>query len=343
MPSEINIEAPGELLAYLRREGRLAAAETAAVRVLAGGVSNRTVWVRHPDGRTWVLKQALARLRVAVEWLSSPARIHREALGLRRLGTLLPAGAVPGFVFEDPAQHLLAMTAVPEPHGNWKLDLLAGRIEPGLARQCGDLLAALHREAAARAAELQPEFADRGFFESLRLEPYFGFAAAQVPAAAGFLHTLAADTRSVAVTLVHGDFSPKNLLVHAGRLVLLDHEVIHWGDPAFDVGFVLTHFLSKAHHLPAHREAFATAAGELWRAYAAGAPGFAAEPAFEARAVRQTLGCLLARAAGRSPLEYLRTASREAQQRAVLRLCPSPPPTVPRLLDDFLSCLPSKA
>ena len=343
MVPEINIESPDELLAYLRRSGRLAECEAAEVRVLAGGVSNRTVLVTRGDGPAWVLKQALARLRVAVEWLSSPARIHCEALGLRRLGTLLPAGGVPGFVFEDREQHLLAMTAVPEPHVNWKTELLAGRLDPDLVRQCGELLAGLHREAAARGARLQPEFADRTFFESLRLEPYFSFAAAQVPAAAGFLRELIAETRAVATTLVHGDFSPKNLLVHRSRLVLLDHEVIHWGDPAFDVGFVLTHLLSKAHHLPAQRGEFGAAARLLWRAYAAGAAAIAGDPAFEPRAVRQTLGCLLARVAGRSPLEYLGPAERAVQREAVTRLCASPPATLRRLIDEFLSCLPSKA
>ena len=62
---------------------------------------------------------------------------------------------------------------------------------------------------------------------------------------------------------MHGDYSPKNVLVHDGRLVLLDHEVIHFGDPGFDLGFSLTHLLSKAHHLPAERENFATAACQL--------------------------------------------------------------------------------
>ncbi len=62
---------------------------------------------------------------------------------------------------------------------------------------------------------------------------------------------------------MHGDYSPKNILIHKDRLVLLDHEVIHFGDPAFDLGFSMTHFLSKAHHLPAQRREFASAAGSF--------------------------------------------------------------------------------
>ena len=68
--------------------------------------------------------------------------------------------------------------------------------------------------------------------------------------AAGFLKDLAHKTLRHKKSLVHGDFSPKNILIYEGKLILLDHEVFHFGDPAFDVGFALTHFLSKAHHLP---------------------------------------------------------------------------------------------
>lgn len=337
----LDIESPPALIAYLRGAGRLAADETPTVRVLAGGVSNRTVWLGRASGEAWVLKQALPKLRVSVDWFSSPTRIGREALGLRWLGQLLPPGAVPRLIFEDPAQHLLAMSAVPEPHENWKVALLAGRLETDLVGQCAGLLAAIHREAAARADELKPIFADRAYFESLRLEPYFGYAATQVPAAAEFLRRLIADTRGCGLTLVHGDFSPKNLLVHGGRLVLLDHEVIHWGDPTFDVGFVLTHFLSKAHHRPAQRIVFAEAAEALWRTYRAEVGGLAASPDFEPRAVRQTLGCLLARVAGRSPLEYLDASERAAQRKAVLRLVNEPPSTLHELICRFIACLPS--
>ena len=101
--------------------------------------------------------------------------------------------------------------------------------------------------------ELQSIFADRTFFEALRLEPYYRYTALRTPASADFYDALITDTLSHALTLVHGDYSPKNVLVHHDQLVLLDYEVAHWGDPAFDVGFALTHLLSKAHHIAPRR------------------------------------------------------------------------------------------
>jgi 5-methylthioribose kinase len=292
-----------------------------------------------PPGGAWVLKQALAKLRVQVDWFSPPERVHREALGLRWLAQLAPAGAITAFVFEDFQHHILAMGAVPKPHQNWKALLLAGQIESDHIAQFARLLGSIHRVSNARLTEVEPLFGDRGYFESLRLEPYYAYTATQVDAATDFLTTLIAETRSHRDTIVHGDYSPKNVLVHEGRLVLLDHEVIHVGDPGFDLGFSMTHFLSKAHHIPAKRSQFAAATADYWRIYKEEAGDALWTRDLEARAVRHTLGCLLARVAGRSPLEYLDAEERDQQRNAVVRLMATPPATIDGLIEGFLGNL----
>jgi 5-methylthioribose kinase len=337
LPDALDIEDAPALLAYLQRTARIAPGEQPCTAILQGGVSNRTVRVERESGEAWVLKQALAKLRVPVDWFSSPERIHREALGLEWLARLAPPGSIAPLLFEDRERHLLAMQAVPQPHENWKTVLLGGRVCADHFRQFATLLATIHREAYGR-ADLAEIFGDRSFFESLRLEPYYGYSAQQAPAAAAFLHSLIRETLAGRITLVHGDYSPKNVLIHEDRLVLLDHEVIHFGDPAFDLGFSLTHFLSKAHHLPALRREFASAALEYWRVYlhavgALGAPAWAAD--LEPRAVRHTLACLLARVVGRSPLEYLSPAERVRQRDAVLSIMPSAPASIADLISIF--------
>jgi aminoglycoside phosphotransferase (APT) family kinase protein len=336
----LDIERTDALSAYLRRTGRVEDDEELVVRVLAGGVSNRTVLVERPEaGETWVVKQALPKLRVAVDWFSDPERIHREALGMRWLERLAPPGTITRFVFEDHEHHLLAMEAVPEPHENWKTMLLGGRLEHDHVEQFGRLLGTVHRGGYERREEAEPVFRDRSVFESLRLEPYYGYAAERVPEASRFLRALVDETRSRRDTLVHGDYSPKNVLVREERLILLDHEVIHFGDPAFDLGFGLTHFLSKAHHLPEKRSAFAEAARLYWSVYRDEVGLLPWAEGLKQRAVRHTLGCLLARVAGRSPLEYLDEGELARQRQAVLELMRAPPESVPGLVEGFVGRL----
>jgi 5-methylthioribose kinase len=342
--AQLDIEDPAALADYLRGRGLAPAVGTPSFETLSGGVSNRTVLVRFSDGRAWVLKQALPKLRVAVDWFSDPERAHREALAIEWYARLAPPGAVPHLVFEDREHHLLAIEAVPQPHWNWKTLLLAGELKSDHAEQFGALLGTVHSRAAAQ-PELRRIFADTSFFESLRLEPYYLYSADQVPEAADFLRRLVADTRARPITLVHGDYSPKNVLLHDDRLVLLDYEVAHFGDPAFDLGFSLAHFCSKAHHLRDHRFRFAEAATVYWQAYGATigltgeGPKWAAD--LEPQAVRHTLGCLLARVAGRSPLEYLNAGERASQRAAVVPMMTHPPPTVPGLVSEFLNRLES--
>ena len=336
MPEPLDIEDAASLIGYLRATSRIAPGESPAVTVLAGGVSNKTVLLERASGESWVLKQALPKLRVQTDWFSDPARIRREAEALRWLPTLAPPGTITPLVFEDPEHFVLAMQAVPRPHENWKAMLLSGRIDNDHVEQFAVMLGTIHRRSAEAADDVRAAFDDRSFFESLRVEPYYAYTATQVPEAAGFLQELIHDTRARRIALVHGDYSPKNVLVRAGRLVLLDHEVIHWGDPAFDVGFALTHLLSKGLHVPQVRRSFVKAAVAFYADYDLGRGLPRGNLDDEWMAVRHTLGCLLARVAGRSPLEYLTARERQYQRATVVRLMRKPPDTVVDVIHELL-------
>jgi 5-methylthioribose kinase len=339
MTSSLDIEQPEALVEYLKISGRISAEEQPMIRVLSGGVSNRTVWLERENGEAWVLKQALAKLRVKVDWFSSPERVLREALGLKWLAEIAPGGTITPLIFVDESHYLLAMQAVPQPHENWKTLLLKGELSLEHVEQFGRLLGLIHKCAFERREEIEPIFADRAFFETLRIEPYYSYTASQVPETHGFYQALIDDTRGNLLTLVHGDYSPKNVLVYQDHLILLDHEVIHWGDPAFDLGFSTTHLLSKAHHVSEKRSVFAEAAKLYWRTYRETLSEITWAQRLEARAVRHTLACLLARVDGRSPLEYLTDSERERQRKVVVSLVNNLPETMPDLIERFVSAL----
>ena len=334
--SRLNIEDFAQLQRYLRLNGWIDASETPRFSHLSGGVSNRAVLAQREGGDDWVIKQALSKLRVEADWFCSPQRIEREAAALRTLHELL-SRHVPQLVFHDQTQRILAMTAVPQPHANWKAELLAGRTSNALAREFGHLLSRIHN-AVLDAPELADAFDERRYFQELRLEPYYLYAGEQVKEARDFLEALVAATLDRRLALTHGDYSPKNVLVRRGRLILLDFEVTHFGDPAFDIGFSLTHFLSKAHFLPSKRNAFLDMARAYWWTYVECIDASLALH-MQPHAARHTAACLLARVAGRSPLEYFESAHQVRQKRMALDLMRQEQETVPTLIDAFEALL----
>jgi len=321
---------------YLIAAGHARPGELDDHRPLTGGVSSRTVLVSFNDGRRWVLKQALAKLRVAADWFSDPSRVHREALGMRVLGELAPPGSIPKLIFDDETHHVLGMEAVPEPHENWKTMLMDGCVHPSLFQQFGEILAALHCGSYTLRSDCGPQFKDRSFFESLRIEPYYKYSAGKEARANAFLHTLIEETRRNCFALVHGDYSPKNVLIRNKRVILLDHEVIHWGDPAFDVGFALTHLLVKVRFNGFIYDNLDDGFLCGYRFYddAEDVP-WMFEDEYWHRCIRHTLGCLVARAIGRSPLEYLNEESRRVQLEAAIRLIDKVPKSMPELFERF--------
>ncbi len=339
----VNVEDPASLAAYLRATGHLNSAAPIRVQVLGGGVSNRTVLITGVDGGAWVIKQALEKLRTNIDWFSAPERILVEAAALKILQVLAPSGCTPALIFEDPQRFIIAMQAVPQPHENFKAALLQGHIDAERIAAFGRLLGTIHRRGWQRRAQIRTLFARRDFFETLRLEAYYAFSGQQVPPAAGFLNDLIERTRARQITFTHGDYSPKNVLLRPERIILLDHETSHFGDPAFDIGFAMTHLLSKAHHLPPWRASFVQAARLFWDEYrlACGDVPWAGE--LEPYAVRHTLGCLLARVAGRSRLEYMNAHERALQTEIVTRMMPHPPATLPALLEEFVAHLAASA
>ena len=330
----VDIEQPEELLHYLRQTHRIGPKEQIEIHNLAGGVSNKTVLIKRENREGWVLKQALAKLRVEVDWFSDPRRIHVEALALKNLPYLAPPETITPLVFEDREQNLLAMSAVPDPHSNLKTLFLSHTIVEDHLYQFGRLIGSIHLKSTPR-PDLHMLFEDRAFFESLRVEPYYRYSAQQVPQAASFLNQLIEKTFARRLCLVHGDFSPKNILVHDGKLILLDHEVLHFGDPGFDIGFALAHLLSKAHHMPAHRERFISAAHIFWSAYTTTISPAAWAIDIDASASAHGVACTLARVAGRSKLEYLTAEERTHQQMIMLKLMNDPPASVLQLIERF--------
>jgi 5-methylthioribose kinase len=283
------------------------------VRELGGGVSNAVLLAESTTGSI-VIKQSLEKLRVAQDWFADPERIHRECDAIRMLGPLLPQGAIPRIVFEDRDNCIYAMTAASEPALPWKSILMErGIADPEVVAQAGALLGRMI-EVTRGARNFAERFGDREVFTQLRLDPYYRSTAARHPDLAGFFDELIAETLHRQYSLVHGDWSPKNLLVSPpSQVIAIDFEVVHYGDPAFDVAFLLNHLVLKSLYLnqPA-----------LWRSalnFFDAVARIVSEAWLERAVVRHLGALLLARVDGKSPAEYIQGTPLEPRVRAIAR------------------------
>lgn len=268
---------------------------------LGGGISNHVVLIETPEQR-FVLKQSLAKLRVEQDWFSGRERVFREAEALRRLAPLLPRGSVPDVLFEDRENFAFAMTAASAGAATWKSQLLDGDLSSGVA----ETIARIHGSIMMLSWE-SPEwdavFGDLTAFEQLRLSPYYESTAARYPELKVFFDAALSRCRTERRCLVHGDWSPKNLMVHGNAVTAIDFEVIHFGDPAFDTAFLLNHLLLKAFYKPERGQGYLALAEHYWNVLHGMIPD---ENGWLEAATLQHLPLLmLARMDGKSPVEYI--------------------------------------
>jgi aminoglycoside phosphotransferase (APT) family kinase protein len=200
----------------------------------------------------------------------------------------------------------------------WKNLLRDAKAHPAFAAKVGIALAAVHASTAGK-PEIAQAFPTDAIFHAIRLEPYLVATAAKHADLAGTLARLEQRTAASKHCLVHGDVSPKNILVAPHGPVFLDAECAWYGDPAFDLAFVLNHLFLKCVWVPKARAAFLECFIALCSAYLRGVTW---EPAasVEERAATLLPGLLLGRIDGKSPVEYLDGAGQSLVREAARKL-----------------------
>jgi enolase len=297
----VNLEP--DVVEFLRRSGLVAPDEQPDCERLPGGVSSDIWAVRTRAARIFCVKRALPRLRVTAEWLADPARNATEVRWLTRVAQVNP-NAAPKVLASDAALGLFAMEYLPpSEYELWKARLARGEVSTDTAVAVGRQLAAIH-SSFARSSTAPADFDTGAAFHSLRLEPYLLATARAHQDLAPVLESLARRTASTKSTVVHGDVSPKNILIGPRGPVFLDAECAWFGDPAFDLAFCLNHLLLKTVWVPPAKSALLEAFDALAAAYLTNVDWEAASAVNE-RAGSLLPGLLLARIDGKSPVEYL--------------------------------------
>jgi 5-methylthioribose kinase len=284
-------------LAYLRERGWIGAGP-ATVAPLGGGVSNQVLRVASAGG-AFVLKQSRPQLRTRDAWFSDLDRIWREQEVMQALHPYLP-DIVPAVLHVDRDNYAYAMSQAPLDAAVWKGQLLSGQIDVALGAHVGRVLGRMHRLSAEQSARFAA-FADHNVYVQLRVEPFYRRVQERRPEVAAAIEPIVRDMLTIKEALCHGDYTPKNLLVHTGGFTLVDYETAHLGDPTMDLGLFLAHLTLKAVRAPERSAAFVDLMRAFWAGY-----GSEVEPGDrERRGVKHLGVCLLARIDGTSPVDYL--------------------------------------
>jgi 5-methylthioribose kinase len=286
----------------IRHMLRVGADSPLALAPLAGGVSS-DIYRVDAGGRTLCVKRALPKLKVAGDWRAPVERNRSEVAWLTQVADLCP-GHAPRILGEDAAAGLFAMEWLPpDTHPVWKDRLRDGLIVDAEAAAVGDVLGRIHA-ATADDAVIARRFANDAIFQAIRLEPYLVATGRAHADLAGALAARVETTLAHKRVLVHGDYSPKNILVGPAGPVILDAECAWFGDPAFDVAFVANHLLLKGLWRAPWRGRYLAALAALVDAYRAHVH-WEPWPALDARIAALLPALLLARVDGKSPVEYL--------------------------------------
>jgi 5-methylthioribose kinase len=231
----------GSVIPYLNQRKLLSG--NATVEVLTGGVSCVVLAVASNE-REIVVKQALPELKTKAKWVADQRRAIVEAEAMRVYQSINP-DSVPELLDCDEANFTLTMSRLPNTCTNWKQDMLEGRIHPEMGEKLGKILAQWHNATGVDAA-IKAKFTEGELFEQLRVSPFYRAVAAKNSNLQEVINSLIDEITTEKIALVHGDFSPKNILATPDHSpIVLDFEVAHTGNPVFDLAFVSAHLLCK--------------------------------------------------------------------------------------------------
>ena len=292
---------------YLTERGLITG--NATVEVLTGGVSCVVLAVANAEVDL-VVKQALPELKTKAKWVADQRRAIVEADAMRIYHSITP-NSVPELIDIDPDNFTLTMSRLPHSCTNWKQDMLEGRVYPEMGEKLGTVLAQWHN-AAAQSAEIKDKFMEDSLFEQLRVSPFYRSVKDKNPNLHNVISNLIDEITTIKTTLVHGDFSPKNILATSDHSpIVLDFEVAHTGNPVFDLAFVSAHLLCKVIRTenPSERTDLIATANNFLAAYRQTSRLSVAESLAHHVAL-----IALARVEGVSPVNYL---DQSAQDRLV--------------------------
>jgi len=292
---------PNDIVLHLYKAGLLSS-DDVEIKTLPGGVSSDIHLVN--DGKkSFVIKRALPKLRVVDDWYADVSRNQFEQAYMQYVEEFMP-GSVPAILHSDRNLGFFVMEYFGDNYLNWKDLLLRNDVNPQHAKEAARFLGRVHRQSWHDDRVSRNFDTTQNFFD-LRIEPYLLATAKRHAPLSNYFEEEAKCMRETRICLVHGDFSPKNILIGPDRMIVLDCEVAWYGEPAFDLAFMMNHFLLKSLHFAPNGESYLDLIDDFWGTYCNALSDEHDIDDLESRVAHLLPMLFLARIDGKSTAEYI--------------------------------------
>ncbi len=213
-------------------------------RKITDGVSS-DIWHVKTSKHEYCIKRALAKLAVKEDWFAPIDRSNFEVKYFHYCKNIEP-NSFPKILGHDKNNFILAM----EWFDNkkfivWKKRLMEKSVSFKDGKRLGKLLGVIHKFFYKKKKYKIIFLNDKTFYD-IRIEPYLVFTSKFYPEFSEHYKTTIDFLTKNKSTVIHGDFSPKNILLGRNHPVILDAETACWGNPAFDLAFLNNHIILKS-------------------------------------------------------------------------------------------------
>jgi len=269
---------------------------------LTGGVSSEVYHVKTYKNN-YCIKRSLKRLLVKKKWIANTNRIKFEYLWLKHCQNILKRNIPNTYEFNNKKKYIVMEYLKTSQYKTLKQLYFNKIININTIRSISKHLYKIHSNSSNYKTKKTFEGNYKNFYD-LRLDPYFNEVGRVYPKYKGYIKKINENYIKHSNTLVHGDFSPKNILVGKNKIIYLDAECCNFGDPVFDLVFFTNHLLIKSIFFKDKSQEFIKLYISFYKEYLSNLSTKNFNSYID-RIIKMTPIMLLSRVDGKSPVEYI--------------------------------------
>ena len=269
---------------------------------LTGGVSSEVYYIK-TNKNNYCIKRSLKRLLVKKKWIVNTNRIKFEYLWLKHCQNILKRNIPNTYEYNNKKKYIVMEYLKNSRFKTLKQLYFNKIININTIKLISKHLYKIHSNSNNYKTKETFEGNYKNFYD-LRLDPYFNEVGRVYPKYKEYIKKINENYIKNSNTLVHGDFSPKNILVGKNKIIYLDAECCNFGDPVFDLVFFTNHLLIKSIFFKDKSQEFIKLYFYFYKEYLnnLSVKNF---NSYVNRIIKMTPIMLLSRVDGKSPVEYI--------------------------------------